>query len=266
MDQIPDNCVALMVTSPPYNCGKDYDQDLDLDEFMAMLESVITDTFRVLEPGGRVAINVANLGRKPYIPLNHHIAALLVEIGFQLRGEIIWQKAKGASGSTVWGTWQSARNPVLRDIHEYIVIASSASERQHRESLAHSRKEADRRDAARAYGNASDVLFRLARARAFLRPGNEDRSSFLSHISELRSESESVRSELRVIHVLGWSDEFREAVIQLETTMFSCMSLIDFIAQEVSDGSTSLEEADSRMEAALERTGPPLIEYRELMK
>ena len=142
----------------------------------------------------------------------------------------------------------------------------SASERQHRESLAHSRKEADRRDAARAYGNASDVLFRLARARAFLRPGNEDRSSFLSHISELRSESESVRSELRVIHVLGWSDEFREAVIQLETTMFSCMSLIDFIAQEVSDGSTSLEEADSRMEAALERTGPPLIEYRELMK
>ena len=72
MHQIPDNCVALMVTSPPYNCGKDYDLELDLDVFMAMLELLITETFRVLEPGGRVAINVANLGRKPYIPLNHH--------------------------------------------------------------------------------------------------------------------------------------------------------------------------------------------------
>ena len=124
MHHIPDNCVALMVTSPPYNCGKDYDEDLDLDEFMAMLEAVLTETYRVLQPGGRLAINVANLGRKPYIPLNHYVAGLLVDIGFQLRGEIIWQKAKGAGGSTAWGTWQSARNPVLRDIHEYILVAS----------------------------------------------------------------------------------------------------------------------------------------------
>ncbi len=70
-----------------------------------------------------MAINAANLGRKPYIPLDHHITALLVDVGFQLRGEIIWQKAKGAFGSTAWGTWQSARNPALRDVHEYIVVA-----------------------------------------------------------------------------------------------------------------------------------------------
>lgn len=91
---------------------------------MAMLERVATETFRVLQPGGRVAINVANLGRKPYIPLNHYVAGLLTDIGFQLRGEIIWQKAKGAGGSTAWGSWRSARNPVLRDVHEYIVVAS----------------------------------------------------------------------------------------------------------------------------------------------
>ena len=101
-----------------------------------MLESVITETFRVLEPGGRVA---TNLGRKPYIPLNHHIAALLVDVGFQLRGEIIWQKAKGASGSTAWGSWQSARNPVLRDVHEYIVVASKG--RPVRETLRRQRHE-----------------------------------------------------------------------------------------------------------------------------
>ncbi|MGI9585178.1 MAG: DNA-methyltransferase [Acidimicrobiia bacterium] len=124
MHQIPDNCVALMVTSPPYNVGKDYDDDLDLDEYLGLLFRVFTETYRVLEPGGRVAVNVANLGRKPYLPLNQHIAALLTEIGFDLRGEIIWQKAKSAGGSCAWGSWRSAKNPTLRDVHEYIIVAS----------------------------------------------------------------------------------------------------------------------------------------------
>ncbi|GMQ92841.1 MAG: site-specific DNA-methyltransferase [Acidimicrobiia bacterium] len=127
MHQIPDNCVALMVTSPPYNVGKDYDEDLDIDEYLQLLNGVFTETFRVLEPGGRVAVNVANLGRKPYIPLNQYVSALLTEIGFDLRGEIIWQKAKSAGGSCAWGSWQSAKNPTLRDIHEYVIVASKGS-------------------------------------------------------------------------------------------------------------------------------------------
>jgi len=127
MHQIPDNCVALMITSPPYNVGKDYDEDLDIDEYLELLRNVFGETFRVLEPGGRVAVNVANLGRKPYIPLNQYVSALLTEIGFDLRGEIIWQKAKSAGGSCAWGSWQSAKNPTLRDIHEYIIVASKGS-------------------------------------------------------------------------------------------------------------------------------------------
>ena len=127
MHQIPDNCVALMVTSPPYNVGKDYDDDLDIDEYLAMLHRVFSETYRVVEPGGRVAVNVANLGRKPYIPLNQYVAALLTEIGFDLRGEIIWQKAKSAGGSCAWGSWRSAKNPTLRDVHEYIIVASKGS-------------------------------------------------------------------------------------------------------------------------------------------
>ncbi len=127
MHQIPDNCVALMVTSPPYNVGKDYDDDLDIDEYLALLHRVFSETYRVVEPGGRVAINVANLGRKPYIPLNQYVAALLTEIGFDLRGEIIWQKAKSAGGSCAWGSWRSAKNPTLRDVHEYIIVASKGS-------------------------------------------------------------------------------------------------------------------------------------------
>ncbi len=130
MDQLPDGCVALMVTSPPYNVGKDYDADLSLGEYLELLKAVLVETYRVLEPGGRVAVNVANLGRKPYLPLNHHLAALLQDIGYLLRGEIIWHKAKGAGGSTAWGSWQSAKNPTLRDVHEYVVVGCKESYRR----------------------------------------------------------------------------------------------------------------------------------------
>ena len=123
MSQLPDNCVALMATSPPYNVGKDYDDDLDLEQYLGLLERVLAETHRVIEPGGRVAVNVANLGRKPYLPLNHLVASLLADVGFLLRGEIIWQKAKSAGGSTAWGSWQSAKNPTLRDVHEYVIVA-----------------------------------------------------------------------------------------------------------------------------------------------
>jgi DNA modification methylase len=124
MTELPENCVSLMVTSPPYNVGKDYDLDLTLDEYLEFLKRVLTETHRVLVPGGRIAFNVANVGRKPYIPLNGYIASLASEIGYLMRGEIIWIKAKGASGSCAWGSWMSASNPTLRDLHEYVLIFS----------------------------------------------------------------------------------------------------------------------------------------------
>lgn len=124
MSALPDDSVALMVTSPPYHVGKDYDSDGTFEEFLDLLRSVFLETHRVLEPGGRVAINVANLGRKPYIPLSHLVAAMLDDIGFYLRGEIIWRKAAGAAGSCAFGSFASAANPVLRDVHEYIVVGS----------------------------------------------------------------------------------------------------------------------------------------------
>ena len=124
MDELPDNSVALMVTSPPYNVGKDYDFDLSLPEYLEFLKRVLAETKRVLVPGGRVAFNVANLGRKPYIPLNAFVASLASDLGFLMRGEIIWVKGKGVGGSCAWGSWMSACNPTLRDLHEYVLIFS----------------------------------------------------------------------------------------------------------------------------------------------
>ena len=122
MHELPDNSVSLMVTSPPYNVGKDYDRDMNLEEYLDFLKAVLAETSRVLLPGGRVAFNVANLGRKPYIPLNAHVSVLAAEVGLLMRGEIIWVKGKGANGSCAWGSWMSANNPTLRDLHEYVLI------------------------------------------------------------------------------------------------------------------------------------------------
>ena len=122
MFELPDNSVHLMITSPPYNVGKEYDKDLSLDEYLSMLERVWKETYRVLVPGGRACVNVANIGRKPYLPLNGYIASSMNEIGYLMRGEIIWNKSASAGTSCAWGSWQSASNPVLRDVHEYILV------------------------------------------------------------------------------------------------------------------------------------------------
>lgn len=124
MSQLPDQSIHLMVTSPPYNARKTYDQDLTLDEYLDLLRAVFRETYRVLVMGGRVCINVANLGRKPYIPLASFINQIMIEEGFLMRGEIIWDKGSSAGSSTAWGSWQSASNPIIRDVHEYILVFS----------------------------------------------------------------------------------------------------------------------------------------------
>ena len=122
MAELPSNSVGLMVTSPPYHVGKDYDAEGSFEDYLGMLTCVMAEVHRVLEPGDRAAVNVANLGRRPYLPLSHRLGAIMDDLGFHMRGEIIWRKARGASGSCAFGTWLSARNPVLRDVHEYVLV------------------------------------------------------------------------------------------------------------------------------------------------
>ncbi len=127
MDALPDACVHLMVTSPPYNVGKEYDADLTLAEYRGFIRRTMAEVYRVLVPGGRVCFNIANLGRRPYLPLHRYLIEDFLDLGFLMRGEIIWDKGNSAAASTAWGSWQSPSNPTLRDIHEYILIFSKDS-------------------------------------------------------------------------------------------------------------------------------------------
>ena len=130
--QVADNSVALVVTSPPYFVGKEYEEAVgqghipaDYVDFLDMLEEVFSQCVGKLEPGGRLAVNVANLGRRPYRSLSADVTSILQDrLGLLLRGEVIWHKAKGAGGNCAWGSFKSPGNPVIRDLTERVVIAS----------------------------------------------------------------------------------------------------------------------------------------------
>ncbi len=143
MDIIPNDSIHLMITSPPYNVSKDYDDDLTLREYLSLLDGVFKETWRVLVPGGRAAINITNVGRKPYIPLHAYIINIMQEIGFHMRGEIIWNKSASAGVSTAWGSFASASNPCLRDVHEYILVFSKLTNKLEKENKPNTIKKND---------------------------------------------------------------------------------------------------------------------------
>src|SRR3954451_6411428 len=132
MAAVDDNSGALAAPPPPYFAGKAYETDLESGhipstylEYLEMLRDVFAECLRVLEPGGRLCVNVANLGRKPYRSLAGDVTTILQdELAMLLRGEVVWVKAKGAAGSCAFGSYMKASNPVLRDLSERVVIAS----------------------------------------------------------------------------------------------------------------------------------------------
>ncbi len=132
MDEVPDSSVALVVTSPPYFAGKEYEEALGEGgvpatylEYLDLLRDVFGQCVQKLEPGGRIAVNVANLGRRPYRSLSADLIGILQdELRLLLRGEIVWVKQRGSSGSCAWGSFQRPGNPVLRDLTERVIVAS----------------------------------------------------------------------------------------------------------------------------------------------
>jgi len=127
MEELGDGSVHLVVTSPPYNVGMEYEGRVSLRDYLGSLKGVLRECYRVLVDGGRLAINVANTGRRPYIPLTSFVTVMCLEIGFVMRGEIVWDKGAGIRSSTAWGSWCSASDPYLRDEGEFILVFHKGS-------------------------------------------------------------------------------------------------------------------------------------------
>lgn len=127
MEEVDSGSVHLVVTSPPYNVGTPYDEHLDSlpsGKYLELLNAVWKECVRVLCDGGRLCVNVANVARKPYLPLHSVITRQLADLGLLMRGEIIWNKGMSARSSMRWGSWKLPTDPVLREVHEYILVFS----------------------------------------------------------------------------------------------------------------------------------------------
>jgi site-specific DNA-methyltransferase (adenine-specific) len=124
MREIANQTVHLIVTSPPYCVGKEYEAEQSFEDWFVLMKKVCAEMRRVLVPGGRACINVAGIGRNPYRPTHYYVTGIMLNLGFLMRGEIIWNKGASAGESSAWGSWCSASNPVLRDTHEYVLVFS----------------------------------------------------------------------------------------------------------------------------------------------
>jgi len=122
MTEIPDQSVHLTITSPPYNVGKNYELGQTFEDWLRLMIRVFTEVQRVTIPAGRLCVNVTGIGRAPYKPLQYYMTGILLDLGFLMRGEIIWSKGASVGGSSAWGSWKSATNPCLRDTHEHVLI------------------------------------------------------------------------------------------------------------------------------------------------
>ena len=126
MHHLPDGSVHLIVTSPPYNVGMGYenhDDDMPFDDYCSLLRRIWEECYRVLVDGGRICVNICNTYRTPYIPLNAYTSIDMIDIGFLMRGEFIWDKA-AMLGSFRLGTFRSAVNPIPMEDHEYVLAFS----------------------------------------------------------------------------------------------------------------------------------------------
>jgi len=124
MKLLADNSVDIIVTSPPYNFGMEYDEYYDKKtwhDFFNWLNEVWKECYRVLKSGGRLCVNIQPLF-SDYIPSHHIISNQLLDIGFLWKGEILWEKNNYNCKYTAWGSWKSPSSPYLKYTWEFVEI------------------------------------------------------------------------------------------------------------------------------------------------
>ena len=129
LTQLPDNCIDLIFTSPPYNFDMDYentDDNKSGEIYFKELFSVLSECVRVLKYGGRLIVNIQPLFSE-YVPTHHIISQYLMRSDMIWRGEILWEKHNYNCNYTAWGSWKSPSSPYLKYTWEYIEIFSKGS-------------------------------------------------------------------------------------------------------------------------------------------
>jgi DNA modification methylase len=124
LKQLPDNCIDLIFTSPPYNFGLDYENHrdgVDWEKYFEKLFSIFKECIRVLKYGGRIIVNVQPLF-SDYVPIHHIISNFFMENKLIWKGEILWDKHNYNCKYTAWGSWKSPSNPYLKYTWEFLEI------------------------------------------------------------------------------------------------------------------------------------------------
>jgi DNA modification methylase len=126
LHSMPDRSIDIVITSPPYNFGHAYAQDerndtREWNEYFKTLYEIWTECYRLLKPGGRIAVNVQPLF-SDYVPTHHVISNQLLTLGFLWKAEILWEKNNYNAKYTAWGSWKSPSMPYLKYTWEFIEI------------------------------------------------------------------------------------------------------------------------------------------------
>ena len=129
---IPNNSIDIVLTSPPYNFGLEYDTNNDTqkwDLYFEKLNNIWKECIRVLIPGGRLIVNVQPLF-SDYIPTHHIISKQILDLGMLWKGEILWEKNNYNCKYTAWGSWKSPSMPYLKYTWEFVEIFSKKTHKK----------------------------------------------------------------------------------------------------------------------------------------
>ena len=124
LKELPDNCIDLILTSPPYNFGLEYENNYDShywENYFKKIEKIFAECIRVLKYGGRFALNVQPLF-SDYIPTHHIFSNFFMKNKMIWKGEILWEKNNYNCKYTAWGSWKSPSSPYLKYTWEFIEI------------------------------------------------------------------------------------------------------------------------------------------------
>ena len=131
MAKLPEGCINLIVTSPPYGVSIKYDvhdDDVEFEEYKVFSKNWLSEAYRVLKDDGRIALNIpyeinrqSKGGRIFFVS---EVYQIMKEIGFKLFGIVdLEEQSPHRSKTTAWGSWMSCSQPYIYNPKECVILA-----------------------------------------------------------------------------------------------------------------------------------------------